>query len=167
MATGTILLPILGAVGDATNPPGVGFGGTVGRPYLIFDGTATIEACHWTFRMPENFDPASAPVAKIQWSGSTANTLVVQWTGYVMALTADVDGAADTDSYDTENVVTDANLGTTAKRIQEASLTLTNADSVAAGDYVSFRLLRDYDDTADTLTEDALLWALSLEYTTT
>ena len=117
--------------------------------------------------MPENF--ASALAAKIQWSGSTSTTVTdtVQWTVYVMALTPDVDGAADADSYDTENVVSDDILGTTAKRIQEASVTLSNDDSVAAGDYVAIRLLRDPTDAADDLAEDAWVWAISLEYTTT
>ncbi len=166
MATGTIILPILAAVPDPTNPPGLAFTSTTNRPYLAFDGSATIESCSWTFRMPENY--ASAPVAKLQWSGSASTTVThtVQWTVYLMALTPDVDGAADTDSYDTENVVSDDILGTTAKRIQEASLALSNADSVAAGDYVGVRLLRDYSDAADDLAEDAWLWAFSLEYTT-
>lgn len=167
MATGTILLPIVAAVPDPSNPPGLNFTGTTARPYLAFDGSAAIESCVWTFRMPENY--ASGLTAKIQWSGSSSTTVshTVQWTVYVMALTPDTDGAADSDSYDTENVVTDDILGTTAKRIQECSLTLSNADSVAAGDYVAIRLLRDYSDAADDLAEDAWLWGLSLEYTTT
>lgn len=167
MATGTIILPILAAVPDPTNPPGLAFTSTTARPYLAFDGTAAIEACVWTFRMPTDY--SSGLAAKIQWSGSSSTTTshTVQWTVYVMALTPDTDGATDSDSFDTENVVSDDILGTTAKRIQECSLTLTNADSVAAGDYVAIRLLRDYSDAADDLTEDAWLWGLSLEYTTT
>ena len=166
MATGTIILPILAAIADPTLPPGLAFATTTSRPYLAFDGSASIEKCSWTFRMPENY--ASGLTAKIQWSGSASTTVThtVQWTGKVMALTADTDGAADTDSYDSENVVSDDILGTTAKRIQECSLTLTNADSAAAGDYIAFQLSRDYSDAADDLAEDAWLWALSLEYTT-
>lgn len=167
MATGTIILPIQAAIGDPTLPPGKLWTTTTARPYLAFDGTAAIEACVWTFRMPADY--ASALTAKIQWSGSSSTTVThtVQWSVFVMALTADTDGATDSDSFDSENVVSDDILGTTAKRIQEASLTLTNADSVAAGDYVAIRLLRDYSDAADDLAEDAWLWALSLEYTTT
>lgn len=167
MATGTILLPIPGHVGDPTNPPGLAFASGTNRPYLAFDGSATIESCSWQFRMPANY--ASGLTAKIQWSGSASTTVTdtVQWTVYVMALTPDVDGAADSDSYATENVVSDDILGTTAKRIQEASVTLSNDDGVAAGDYVSIRLLRDYSDAADDLAEDAWVWAVSLEYTTT
>ena len=167
MATGTIILPILGAIPDPTLPPELKFAAGTNRPYWAFDGTASIEKMVWTFRMPVNY--ASGLVAKIQWSGSASTTTsnTVQWSVFVHALTADVDGAADSDSYDSENVVSDDILGTTAKRIQECSLTLTNADSVAAGDYVAIRLVRDYSDAEDDLTEDAWLWAISLEYTTT
>lgn len=166
MATGTILLPILAAIGDPTNPPGIAFASGTNRPYLTFDGTAAIEACVWTFRMPENYD--SGLNAYIQWSGSSSTTTshTVQWTVKVMALTPDTDGAADSDSYDSENVVSDDILGTTAKRIQECSVALSNADSVAAGDYVSIQLSRDYSDAADDLAEDAWLWGFTLEYTT-
>jgi len=166
MATGTIILPILAAIPDPTLPPALKFASGTARPYLAFDGSASIEKCMWTFRMPSDY--ASALTAKIQWSGSSSTTVThtVQWSIFVMALTADTDGAADSDSYDSENVVSDDILGTTAKRIQEASLTLTNADSVAAGDYVAIQLARDYSDAADDLVEDAWLWALSLEYTT-
>lgn len=166
MATGTIILPITAAVPDPTNPPAMAFASGTNRPYLAFDGSATIESCIWTFRMPADY--ASGLTAKIQWSGSSSTTTsdTVQWTVYVMALTPDVDGAADSDSYDTENVVSDDILGTTAKRIQEASVSLSSADSIAAGDYVAIRILRDYSDATDDLAEDVWLWAFSLEYTT-
>lgn len=165
MSTGTILLPPLAAIPHPTTPCGVAFASGTSRPYLTFDGTAAIESCVWTFRMPQDY--ASGLTAKIQWSGSASTTTshTVQWSVYVMALTADTDGAADSDSYDSENVVSDDILGTTAKRIQEASLSLSNADSVAAGDYVAIRLLRDYSDAADDLAEDAWVWSFSLEYT--
>ena len=83
-------------------------------------------------------------------------------------MTADTDSVAiDADSFDTINTVSDDILGTTAKRPQTVSLTLTNADSVAAGDYVALRFGRDADNASDDLPEDAWLWAVSLEYTTT
>lgn len=166
MATGTIILPVAAADPDPTNPPAFLRQSGTNRPYLAFDGSGTIESCAWTFRMPSDY--ASGLTAKIQWSGSSSTTTshTVQWTVFVMALTPDVDGAADSDSYDSENVVSDDILGTTAKRIQECSLALSNADGVSAGDYVAIRLLRDYSDAADDLVEDAWLWALSLEYTT-
>ena len=164
MATGTVILPILAATPDATNPPAVAW--ALNRPYLAFD-SATDEIIVWTLRMPADY--ASSPLLKIQWGGtaSTTATDTVVWGCEVMALTADTDGDPDTDSYDTINTVSDDILGTTAGRVQEASLTLTNADSVAAGDYVALKFRRDADNGSDDLGEDARLWALSLEYTTT
>lgn len=164
MATGTILLPILAAVPDATNPPALVF--STSRPYLAFDAT-TDEIVYWTFRLPENY--ASGAALKIQWSGASSTTTshTVVWGCQVMAMTADTDGAMDSDSYDTANTVSDDILGTTAKRIQGASLTLTNFDSGAAGDYLALKFYRDADNGSDDLAEDAWLWAVSLEYTTT
>ena len=166
MATGTIILPILAAIPDPTNPPAVAFASGTNRPYLAFDGSSVIEACVWTFRMPADY--SSGPTLKIQWSGSSSTTTshTAVWGCEVMAMTADTDGAMDSDSYDTINTVSDDILGTTAKRIQEASLTLTNADSLAAGDYVALKFRRDADNGSDDLNEDAWLWGLSLEYTT-
>ncbi len=64
-----------------------------------------------------------------------------------------------------------ANVGTatvpgTAGYLDEVSVTLTNADSVAAGDFVVVRLARAVADAADTATGDAELLAVSLTYTT-
>ncbi len=166
MATGTILLPLLGGVGDATNPPAAKFT-TANRPYLAFDAS-TDELISWSFRMPENY--ASALAAKIIWSGSASTTTshTARWAVEVMATTPETDSVAnDTDSYDSPNEADDDILGTTAKRPQALSITLTNADGVAAGDYVAIRVSRNADHANDDLTEDAWLWAVSLEYTTT
>lgn len=164
MAIATILLPLLAASPDASNAPAVGF--VSGRPYLSFDAS-TDEIVTWAFRLPQNY--ASGAALKIQWGGvaSVTATHTVFWGCEVMALTPDTDGDPDTDSYDTINTVSDDILGTTAGRLQECSLTLTNADSMAAGDYVSLRFRRDADNASDDLTEDARLWAVALEYTTT
>ena len=168
MAIGQRELPILGGIPDPTNPPGVEYftGITGTRAALTFDGTAAIEAVQWTFRLPSTY--ASGLKLNILWAASSSTTIshTVQWSAFVMALTPDVDGAVDTDSYDSENVVSDDVLGTTAKRIQIATVVCANADSVAAGDYVSIRMLRDYSDAADDLAEDAWVVAVELEWTT-
>jgi hypothetical protein len=160
MATGTIVLPLPPQGFDETNPPALAW--VNGAPYLDFD-SGTDELIYFTFRLPADF--ASDPVLKIQWGGvaSTTVTDTAVWACEVMALTADTDGDPDTDSYDTANTVSDDILGTTAGRIQEASLALTNFDSGAANDYIKLKFYRDAD--ADDLAEDARLWALSLEYT--
>lgn len=165
MATGTILLPLLAGVPDPTNPPAVNFT-AANRPYLAFD-SGTDELVLWTFRMPQDF--ASGLTAKIIWSGaaSTTATDTARWAVEVMALTPETDSvAADSDSFDTSNEADDDILGTTAKRPQEVSITLSNDDSVAAGDYVAVRLSRNADHANDDLGEDAWVWGVALEYTT-
>ena len=156
----TVPIPLLGLVPDDTNPPQLGFAGN--RAYWDFD-SSTDELVYVSFRLPSDY--SSSPVLKVQWGGTSSTTVShdVTWACEVMALTPDVDGDPDTDSYDTANTVNDAILGTTAGRIQEASITLTNFDSGAANDYIGLKIYRDV--SADDLPEDARLWALSLEYT--
>ena len=165
MATGTINLPILGFLGDATNPPGLTIG--TDRPKLLFDDT-TDESCVIAFRMPVNY--ASAPVLKIQFSMASDHddSHKVEFEGSIYAITPtdvqDVDG----DSYDTVNrgnsTIHDG-LGS----MNEVSITMTNADGLAAGDYVGLKVSRDSDGTGgnDDATGDCEVWATSLEYTTT
>lgn len=166
MATASILLPILAANPDPTDPPAYNVTTTTNRPYLAFDAS-TDEAVVWTFRMPENF--ASGLTAKIQWSGAASTTVThtVRWAVEVMAVVPETGGAMDSDGFATSNEADDDILGTTAKRLQEVSITLTNDDGVAPDDYVAIRLARNADHANDDLNEDAWLWAVSLEYTTT
>ena len=161
MATGQINLSIPPQMYDATNPPGLEFT-AAGRPYLTFQDT-TDELCIWTFRMPANY--SSAPVAKIQYSMATATTLEVIVAVEIMAVSDGED--VDTDSYDTANTSAATTVPGTAGLMDEITLTLTNADSLAAGDYVSVRFRRDANNAGDDATGDLELWAIALEYTTT
>ena len=82
----------------------------------------------------------------------------------VMAVTDGED--VDTDSFDTANASAETTVPGTAGLMDEISITLTNADSLAAGDYVAVRLSRDADNAGDDASGDLELWAFSLEYTT-
>jgi hypothetical protein len=160
-----IPLPILAASPDPTaaNAPTVGFNSGSNRPYLALDA-ATDQRAVWTLRLPDNF--SSGGELNIQWGADTATSGDVVLTAEVMALTPNTDTAdAETDSYDTVNSVTDTHLGTTAGRLHEATITLTNADSMAAGDYIAIRIARDADNASDTLAGDVFIHAVSLEYT--
>ena len=169
MATGTIILPIRAAQLDPTNPPARLYASGTLRPYLAFDGGTTDELVTWTFRMPSDY--ASGLKCIIQWGADTATSGDTKWGCVVMAITANTDTAdAETDSYDTgtPNTITDTHLGTTAGRLHECEITLTsNIDSLTASDYAAFQFYRDASDTTnDTLSGDAFVWAVSLEYTT-
>lgn len=173
MATGTILLPIGGAVlpdGSASNIPAQ-FQRTKSSAAapaahfieLLFDPT-TEESAYWSFRMPENY--SSSPVAKLQWKANTTSNSVV-WGVQVFAVTPSDADTPNEHALATANTGTTAVNGTEARRLVETSITLTNADSVAAGDFVIIRVYRDAGNGSDSCTVDAELVAASIEYTTT
>jgi len=161
MATGTIILPILGATPDPTNPPGLAFS-TAGRPYLTFD-TGTDELCLWTFDIPSNY--ASAPVCNVIYSAAV-NSGTFQPSVEIMGV---VDAAdLDTDAWDTANAATATTVPGTIGLMDTISWAQTNDGSpsaLAANGYAALRLRRDV--SGDTAAGDVYVWAVSLEYTTT
>jgi hypothetical protein len=131
---------------------------------LLFDPT-TDEHAYWTFRMPANY--ASGPVLKLQWKAN-ATTGDVVWVGRLAAITpADADTPNEKALASANSTTTSVNA-TEARRLVETSITLTNADNVAAGDEVTLLVHRDADNGSDTLnSNDAELVTVTLEYTTT
>lgn len=160
MATGTILLPILAAVADATNPPALSFT-TANRPYLEFDDT-TDELCSWHFRMPVNY--ASDATIKVIYSMTSATTNVVAVRTELMAIADGED--IDTDNFSTVEASDDDTVPGTAGLSGEISDVLTTP-TIAAGDYVALRLGRENATSGTNATGDMEVWAVSLEYTTT
>jgi hypothetical protein len=173
VATSTIVLP----VGAATLPDGSSGNaapamervqGTESNPkkHVLaarFDA-ATEEFLYWAFRMPADY--VSGGAVKIQWGSITAVTSTnVVWKAAIGAVTpADADTPIE-HARAAASSATSANNTTEAGRLTEASITLANLDSVAAGDYVFLCISRDAANGSDTLAEDARLFAASLEYT--
>lgn len=125
----------------------------------VFDGT-TSEMCYWAFRMPADY--ASGPVLKVQYKMANATTGTF---GILVRLAAVSDGDAtdvDAKAMGTVNTITAVTVPGTAGYLDEISGTLTNADSVAAGDFVILMLARDTAN--DTATGDAEVIAVTLEY---
>lgn len=172
MATGSILLSIAGATppdGSTNNaaPEIIRVKGSASAPapHFVearFDAAAD-EHLWWQFRMPSDY--ASAPVVKLQWkANATANSCV--WGCRLGAVTP-----ADTDTPNehataTAQTTTTATNTTEARRLNETSITITNTDSVAAGDWVALLVYRDADNGSDNLAVDAELVAVTLDYTT-
>src|SRR6185436_20053948 len=123
------------------------------RPYLAFDA-ATDEAAYWTLRALQGLTGTMTLVIDYIMASATSNA--VRWGASVEAVTdgdsTDLDAG---ESVDTENT-TDVTVPGTAGFIDQASITLTNQDSVAAGDYVRIRVRRVGSNGADTATGDAL-----------
>jgi len=131
------------------------------RPYLAFDAT-TDESCDFSGIAPQGLTGALTVVLTYRMTSATTGS--VRWQAALEAITAA--DAVDTDaasSFDTAN----SNGGTvpgTAGYIQQISITMTNADSIAAADYFRLRVNRDADGTSgtDDATGDAELLAVEL-----
>lgn len=131
---------------------------------LDFDGAGIIiESAHAKFGMPINY--ASGLSADVHYmANATAGT--VKWNIEIGATTA---GDVDTPN---EHAFAAANAGaaptvntTEARREMVETITLTNADSVAAGDLVMLCISRD--PANDTCAADAELLGVRITYTTT
>jgi hypothetical protein len=160
--------------------PGDGSTGNAGPALLVMAGSesnpkkqleiaafdaATDEHLWFPFRMPDNY--ASAPKVILGWMASaTANKCA--WGARLAAITP---GDADTpvEHAEAAAAVVSAEVNVTeARRLIETTIE-PNADSVAAGDFVELLVYRDADGTAatDSLTVDAELLIVTLQYTTT
>lgn len=175
MSTGTITLPI----GTANLPDGtssnlfpgitrVKSSASAPTPYFLqvnFDGTVK-EQLMFSFRMPVNY--ASSPVLKLQFKMTAATTGTVVMEGRLAAVTPGDATDVDTKAFAASNASASTTVpATTAGKLGEISIALTNADSLAAGDFVVLYVARLPADAGDTATSDLELVAISLEYTTT
>lgn len=167
MATGHIIL----STSNANLPSAsacsqeIVFGTNFTFTQLNFDG-ATDEKAFWHFRMPSDY--SSSPVVKIQWKSSGTSSADVVWATQLNAYTP----GSDTANYETDTLAT-ADTATTADStsahvIVETSISISNTDSLSAGDAVVLLLFRDADNASDTLNSiDAEVVNVMLQYTTT
>jgi hypothetical protein len=172
MAVGSILLNPGSAImpdGSASNAAPalqrVKSSAAAPTPYLLqlaYDAT-TEEQCMWTFRMPADY--ASAPVMKVQYKMASATTGGVAFEARIAAVTPGEAQDVDANAFAAANVGTDTVPGT-AGHMDEVSITLTNDDSLAAGDFVIVYLARDPAHASDTATGDAEVVAAVVTYTT-
>lgn len=172
MATGSIALSPGAAIfpdGSASNAapqiqPGKSSAGPP-TPYflqLAFDAS-TEEQCMWSFRMPADY--SSAPVLKVQYKMFSATTGGVAFEARIAAVSDGDAQDVDANGFDAANVGT-ATVPGTAGHLDEVSITLTNADSLAAGDFVVVYLNRDPAHASDTAAGDCEVVAVALTYTT-
>lgn len=151
MATRAYLSP-LSAEFPTTNFPALGQDGQ-GRTYLAFDA-GTDETCRWTFGAPQGITGTLTLVITYRMASATSGNVI--FAAQVEAITdgdtTDTDAAS---SFDTANTSSATAVPGTAGYIDQIALTLTNADSVAAGDLLRISLFRDADNGSDTATGDA------------
>lgn len=153
MATRAVLTPF-SAEFPATNFPALGL--TNRRPSLAYDAAAS-EAAYWTVAAPQGLTGTLTLIISYVMASATSGNVV--WRAQVEAVSAadavDLDSAT---SFDTANSVTSA-VPATAGFLAQATITLTNADSIAVGDYVRISIDRDAANGSDTAAGDALLLA--------
>lgn len=127
------------------------------RPVLAYDAAAD-EAAYWSFIAPQGLTGTITLVITYMMASATSGTV-----GFQAQLEAVSDGdATDLDagtSFDTVNNSASTTVPATAGYIDQISITMTNADSVAAADYVRLSINRDGDGSAitDSATGDAYL----------
>ena len=132
---------------------------------LSFDAAAD-EAAFWQF-IATNYGSGNLTL-EIYWYADTASTGNVIFDAQIAAITPDTDSQdIETDALATVQSVTDSHLGTTGQRLHKATITISNLDSLASGDYVALRLNRDADNASDTMTGDAIVVLLRLSYSDT
>lgn len=132
---------------------------------LAFDAAADEAAF---FRVDVSKYASGNPSLDVDWYADTASTGDVVWEVALAAVTP------NTDTQDVEakalaaaQTVTDSHLGTTGQRLHRASVTVTNLDSVAAGDEVWLRVRRLGSSGSDTMAGDAVLVGADFQYSDT
>lgn len=130
------------------------------RPALAYDA-ATSEAAYWTDIASQGLTGTLSLIISFAMASATSGNVV--WRVQIEAIT---DGdAADLDSttsFDTANSSGAVAVPGTAGYIKQATITLTNADSLAAADYYRISVDRDAANGSDTATGDAYLLAFEL-----
>jgi hypothetical protein len=131
------------------------------RPVLAFDAAAD-EACQWTDIAPQGLTGTLELIVSCIAASATSGAVGLQAT--IEAVTAldavDLDAS---DSFDSANNSASTTVPATAGHLFQITITLTNKDSIAPGDYFRVKLNRDADGSA--ITDDATgdLYALGAE----
>lgn len=132
------------------------------RPVVAFDAApSTSEYCYWTGIAPQGLGTTLTAVVYYAMASATTGGVVFDVAVEAVTPTDALDLDATT-SFDTTNTGTDASVPATAGYMETISITLTNKDSIAAGDYFRLRLTRDHDHATDTATGDAHVFAMEL-----
>lgn len=119
-----------------------------GRPILKYDATTDWTA-YWTVIAPQDITTPLTGVVTYAMATATSGAVGMQITVEAISDGDTVDTDATT-SFDSVNNSASTTVPATAGYIDQISITITNADSIAAGDYVRFGLNRDGDGSAIT-----------------
>lgn len=134
---------------------------------LAYDGAgATAERAYWKFE-PISYGSGSITCDILFYNDSAAAGAAV-WETALAAITPETDSQdVETKGFATAQQVTKTHPGTTAQRLQRATVTISNLDSIAAGDEAWLRISRLPADAGDTSTADMILTSVRLSYSDT
>lgn len=132
---------------------------------LAFDASSA-ENAYWKFE-PTGYASGNLTCEVIWYADtSTTSTHGVTWQAAIAAITP----SSDTQNVETKAFAT-ATTGTTdlgstdAQKLIRTTVTISNLDSIAAGDEVWLRLTRLVSDGSDDLTGDAIVTSVRLSWT--
>lgn len=104
----------------------------------------------------------------VQWYSDSSSSGDVIFGAALAAITPNTDSQdIETKSFATAQTATDSHLGTTGQRLHTVDITISNLDSLAAGDWCVLKFYRDADDGSDTMSGDASVVGLKLAYSDT
>lgn len=145
---------------DGTNAP---------VTWLAYDA-GTVEYAFWELGALNYGASSPAISVAITWGATSATSGVVRWGVSLLAATPETDtGAWTSEAFGTEITVDDTHLGTSAKRLMVATLSLTSTalDGVANGDELILRVGRIGTHANDSLVGDALFKKVLLTWANT
>lgn len=120
----------------------------------------TAEYLQWNIVVPPDY--GGKPVIHVLYYMASATSGNVVWGACVAAL-SDEDASVTSKAFGTANTVTSAVPGA-AGTLKKASITLADADNMAAEDDLTVVLYRKASDASDTATGDAVLRKVWLSY---
>jgi len=130
---------------------------------LLFDDT-TSQSAGWSFIMPQSYGTTLKARFKTVVKTVQTGTKAIVYRFYVAAMKATEDPTSPTFSSANSVTVTLAN-NQAANSIVESTVTLTNADSVSAGDLVIIKVDRDAASGSDTAVGDSsIVGAVAIEW---
>lgn len=134
----------------------------VGERWVLAFDASSVESASWTFRAPQGLSGSLSLVVSYFMASATSGNIDFE---------ASVEAISEGDAHDldagtyfsTVNTMTADAVPATQGYMGEFTISLTNADSIAAGDVVTIKLERDADDaTNDTASGDCYVWNVEL-----
>lgn len=130
------------------------------RPVLAFDA-ATDETAYWSDVAPQGLTGTITLLIYYVMASATSGAVIFQ--AQIEAVTdGDATDLDATTSFDSVNNSATTTVPGTAGYIDVISITMTNADSLAAGDYYRISVNRDANNASDTASGDCYLLAVEL-----